>query len=129
MSEEPYMPGGAVVAESLAGQLGTDPIKLAQGEIDMRRFSIIETKELPFLLYGMMRSDDSPFWKKLIDGYLNLKTSVGGRGRRDIIQMEQVSHGGQADIRAELEALKPGWLNRNVLNRNWQQEAIDEGKV
>lgn len=120
---------GTIVASALAGQLGTDALDLAEGIYDMRRLSVLEKDEIRPLLYGIIRSRKNKTWRRLIDAYLNLKVSEHGRGRRDIIRMEQVSHGGMTDISSEINAMRPGWLGRNVTSRNWQEEAIREGQV
>lgn len=124
---EPVHPG-SVVASALAGQLGSDRNYTATGRVDMRRFTVIEEKHLPSLLGLKMLSKLMPVYEDYYTELLNLRVSVGGRGRRDIIRMEQVSHGGGVDVNAELEAVKPGWLGR-LRNPNWKQEALKDGTV
>lgn len=124
----PPPPPGSIVASALASQLGTDGIDLQRGmRADMRRLSNIEANEIPFYLYAKIRSRKSNVWGVLYDELLNLRVSVGGRGRRDIIRMEQVSHGGGVDVNAELEATRPGWWERNISRRNWREETLRDG--
>ena len=121
--------GGAVVASALAGQLGSEPRYLAQGKHDMRILSVIEKNDLPMYLYAAIRGRKSRAWRTFYDELLHLNRSIGGRGVRDIIRMEQVSHGGATDISSEINAAKPGWLGRNLTDRNWQEDAEKEGKI
>jgi len=118
-----------VVASALAGQLGSSPEFLSNEEHDMRILSVLKEEELPLFVYAKIRTPKSRSWGVLYDELLHLKRSVGGRGLRDIIKMEQVSHGVAADVASELEAVKPGWVARNTLQRDWKEKAISEGKV
>jgi hypothetical protein len=111
--------------ESLSPQLGTDPVDLMEGRVDMRRLSIIGGDKMGAVLYAAVRARSSPTWRTLLDWYLNTTVSVGGRGRRDIIRMEQVSRGGSVNVESELNAAKPeSWLQRNVTKRNWKEEEL-----
>ena len=121
--------GGAVVASALAGQLGSEPRFLAQAKHDMRILSVIEKEDLPFYVFAKIRSKKSPAWGVLYDEVLHLNRSIGGRGVRDIIRMEMVSHGGATDVSSEINAARPGWMGRNLTDRNWQEDAEREGKV
>lgn len=116
-----YMPsGGAVVASKLAEQLGTDPADLIRARFDMRRLTVIKDSDISLLLYARIKSRKSRVWMTIYDELLNLRVSIDGRGRRDIIRMEQVSHGGQANVEAEIT--KPGVFARNVYNRAWEEK-------
>ena len=117
------MSEGGSLEESLAPQLGTDPVDMELGRIDVRRLTIISRDKLPALMYGSIRARTSPTWKLIMNSFLNYQISIGGRGRRDIIRMEQVSKGGSADVQAEIEAAKPeSWVQRNFTKRNWREE-------
>jgi len=111
--------GPEMVAQSLAPQLGSSPKYLARGEYDMRLLSIIEERDIPFLIYAYIRGRKTRVWRDIYDFYLHLKVSVGGRGRRDIIRMEGVAKGGLPYEYAQPE--KPGFFQR-LLNRNWKEE-------
>ncbi len=111
--------GAAIVAESLASQLGSDQSDIDLGRTDMRRLSIINPSDVAFLIYAKMRARKARVWRMIYDEFLNLKPSVGGRGRRDIIRMEQVSRGGQVSVEGEI--IKPGVLARNIYDRDWEQ--------
>jgi hypothetical protein len=113
--------------ESLSPQLGTDPIDLEMGRVDMRRLTVLKGNKMGAVLYAAVRAKNSPSWATVLDWYLNMSVGIGGRGRRDIIRMEQVSRGGSVNVEAEIEAQKPaGWVERNLTRRNWKQEALEE---
>ena len=112
--------------ESLAPQLGTDPIEIGAGKVDMRRLTIIGGDKMGAVLYAAVRSRSSPTWATVLDWYMNVNVSIGGRGRRDIIRMEQVSRGGSVNVEGELAAAKPeSWIQRNVVNRGWKQAELE----
>jgi len=124
--EVPYVDRGPeVVASTLAPQLGTDATELARGRADMRRLSVIEERDIPFLIYAKIRGRKTRVWDMVYDMYLNLKVSVGGRGRKDIIRMEGVARGGLPEIAAEFQ--KPGWIQRNITQRDWRKKLELEG--
>ena len=112
--------GGSVVASKLAAQLGTDLVDLGKARFDMRRLSIIQEADVGLLLYAKIKSRKSRVWKTIYEELLNLKVSINGRGRRDIIRMEAVSQGGTADVESEI--IKPGALARNIYDRNWEDK-------
>ena len=106
---------------SLAPQLGTDPLLLAQAINDMRRLSVFEQKRVKAILYGLERAQTSKAWARLMDNYLSVAVSVGGRGRRDMIRMEDVRHGGAANVGEEINR-PSSWIARNITNRNWEEK-------
>jgi len=112
--------------ESLAPQLGTDPIEIGAGKVDMRRLTIIGGDKMGAVLYAAVRARSSPTWATVLDWYMNVNVSVGGRGRRDIIRMEQVSRGGSVNVEGELEAAKPSsWFQRNLTKRDWKEKELE----
>ena len=124
-SDYPVDRGPEVVATTLAPQLGSNAKHLSEGDFDMRKLSIIESKDIPFLIYAKIRSKKSKSWGSIYEEFLNLQVSIGGRGRRDIIRMEGVSKGGMPDMSSEIE--KPGWLERNVTDRAaWKKQKQDQ---
>jgi len=64
-------PGGTVVAEALAAQLGSDAVTLGTGKVDMRRLSNVNSKQLMPLLYFMNRGKKVRFWKEFVDNFLS----------------------------------------------------------
>jgi len=119
--------GPEIVASSLSPQLGSSDKYTRRGEWDMRILSVIEEKDLPFFLYAKIRSRRSRTWATIYEEVLNLKISIGGRGRRDIIRMEGVSKGGMPSVESEIP--KPNFFARNIWNRNWKQKAEAEGLI
>lgn len=118
--EAPMDMGPAIVASVLAPQLGSDRNDVVRGRTDMRRLTVIKESELTFLLYAKLRSRKSKVWETVYNELLSLKVSVGGRGRRDIIRMEGVSKGGMVSVESEIR--EPGWLARNVYDREWERK-------
>ena len=102
-------------------QLGTSPKKMAQGEFDIRLFSVLEEKDIPLLIYAKIRGKKSSTWRTIGDDYPHLKVSIGGRGRRDAIRGEAVQRGGVATVEPEIP--QPGWIQRNFTDRGWRKKA------
>ena len=114
---------------SLVDQLGSSNRKTLDGDVDMRLLTVImDPTEVPTslrpLLYILTRADVTvhrkPFWNSLADNALHLFVGVGGRGRRDLIRGEQVSKGGAVNVESEIRT--PGWIERNLVRRNWEKE-------
>ncbi len=112
--------GASVVASKLAEQLGTDPMDLGKARFDMRRLTVIRNSDIGLLLYARIKSRKSRVWKTIYDEILNLRVSIDGRGRRDIIRMEAVSRGGTAAVESEIT--RPGLLARNIYDRDWESK-------
>lgn len=124
MSEEEPGYGSGLQHSPLAPQLGSDIKDLGKGKFDMRRLSIIKEDDMGFLLYAGIKGRKSQVWRDLREDFLNLKISLNGRGRRDIIRMESVSKGGVADVESEI--IRPGMIARNVYDRNWEERQRTE---
>ena len=114
---------------SLVDQLGSSNRKTVDGDVDMRLLTVImDPTEVPTslrpLLYVLTRADVTihgrPFWDSLADNALHLFVGVGGRGRRDLIRGEQVSKGQAVSVESEIRT--PGWVERNLVRRNWERE-------
>lgn len=110
----------SMVAGELAKQLGTDGVVLARGETDMRRFSNLSAEAMIPLIYCEIRGKRNKAFGKIFNSYLNLVVSNEGRGRRDIIRMQQATLGGNANVGEEIQ--KPGWVGRNITQRDWKDE-------
>lgn len=126
MSDE-MGPPPDMVGQSLAPQLGTDSMQLGQGITDMRRLTVIPRDLLMPIMYGEIRSKKSETWTTVLDVIKNWSVAIGGRGRRDIIRMEQVSRGGGGvNVESEIEASKPNILARNIYDRDWKADKLRE---
>ena len=125
--DAPIDRGPEIVATTLAPQLGSDTTHLSKGIFDMRKLSVIEEKDIPFLIYAKIRGKKAGVWDTIYDMYLNLQVSVGGRGMRNIIRMEGVSKGGLPDMQQESE--KPGWVQRNFSQRDWKRKKATEDMI
>ena len=114
---------------SLVTQLGSSNRKIIDGDIDMRLLTVImDPSEIPTsyrpMLYALTRDDvtrrGKPFWESLTENALHLYVGIGGRGRRDLLRGEQVSKGGPVNVESEIRT--PGWVERNLVRRNWERE-------
>ena len=109
-----------VVADELAHQLGSDPSSLEAGMTDMRRLTNILPEAVVPLIYCSIRGTKNRAFRKVFNQYVNLVVGIDGRGRRDIIRMEMASKGGATSVDSEIN--KPGWVERNITKRNWEEE-------
>ena len=112
---------------SLASQLGTNAKLLAQGKINMKILTVLtDPKNIPRGMRSvvLLQSYADVFGDKaigtLVGNYLDLLVSIRGRGRRDLLRAESVRKGGAVDLEPEIE--KPGWLERNLWNRKWEEK-------
>jgi len=114
---------------SLSEQLGSSGTILGKGRIDMRILTDLRNRNklpntLKPLLYGLIYNDvvneDKDFWESAADNLMHLYVAVDGKGRRQLIQAEQVRKGGSVSFEGEIE--RPNWLARNVYNRNWEEK-------
>lgn len=112
---------------SLASQLGTNAKLLAQGKINMKILTVLtDPKNIPRGMRSvvLLQSYADVFGDKaigtLVSNYLDLLVSIRGRGRRDLLRAESVRKGGAVDLEPEIE--KPGWLERNIWNRTWEEK-------
>lgn len=117
--------GSGLIGSPLAGQLGTDPADLARMRYDMSRLTVIEREQLSAIMYLEIRKKTIPAMQTVLDVIKNYSVSIGGRGRRDIIRMEAVSKGGMANVESEM-GKKPGFLQRNLWNREWAEKEREE---
>ena len=114
-------------SSSLASQLGTNAKLLAQGKINMKILTVLtDPKNIPRGMRSvvLLQSYADVFEDKaigtLVSNYLDLLVSIRGRGRRDLLRAESVRKGGVVDLEPEIE--KPGWLERNLWNRTWEEK-------
>ena len=114
---------------SLATQLGSDAKTLGLGKIDMKILTVLEDKHktpntmkpaLYWTTYVDVIFNGKNTAEALVDNLFKLNVSARGRGRRDLLRAEEVRKGGQANVESEIE--KPGWIERNITRRNWEQE-------
>ena len=109
--------GQTVVAQALAPQLGSDIVTLQKGIVDMRRFSILDEKEMRAIAYFLIRGyvHGVRFWKHYVEHFLNLAVSVGGVGRKQLIEMQRATQslGGMGGEEEE----KLSWIERHITKR------------
>lgn len=112
-------------AEPLAAQLGSEPEFLADSSFDYSILSVTSPKHTRAILYfTVLAAANDENAKTILKAFYKAKVSEGGRGRRDILRMEAVRHGGSSNVESEIQ--KPeSWVERNVTNRNWEQKERD----
>jgi len=130
------------VAKALAPQMGSSPKFLSEQEIDQRKFAVLNEYTQAALAYFNWRGGGQKyktrkgeiktrrgirFWRNLVDWELNTSPSLGGLGRRQIIQ-ETAAAAGVGKGVFEV-AQKPNVLARNITSRDWREKATQEGKV
>ena len=117
-------------AEStLAPQLGSDIKDLTtQHKVDMRRLSNINPIDKAWISFFLLVDDeeDGGYFKEFCEQYLNLSVSEEGWRVNKIIQAIASSKG--ATGVGELMK-RPGWLGRNISQRDWKKKADEEGKT
>ena len=118
---------GTVVAQALVPQMGSDNIHLVKQVIDQRKFAVLSEPTQAALGYFEYRAkvDKIRFWDHVVSWELNTTPSIGGLGRRQVIQTIQAASGGRPVEVAD----KPNVLARNITNRNWKENAAREGKM
>jgi len=109
--------GQTVVAQALAPQLGSDIVTLQKGVVDMRRFSILGEKEMRAVAYFLIRGyvHGVRFWRHYVEHFLNLAVSVGGVGRKQLIEMQKATQN-LGGIGGEEEE-KLSWIERHITKR------------
>jgi len=127
--EEPKEDAVVTVAKALAPQLGSDPKHLSRQEIDQRKFAVLNEPCQAALGHFYYRSevDKVRYFKYMLDWELATTPSIGGLGRRQVIQ-ETAAAAGVGKGVFEV-AQKPNVLARNITRRDWREKATQEGKV
>lgn len=116
-----------VTAEGeLAGQLGTDKTTLVKGKFDMRRLSKINPIEKAWISFFMLEPEEEggDYFREFCENYLNLSVSEDGWRTNKMIQMVAGSKG--APSVGDLMK-RPGWLSRNLMQRDWEKKAEEDG--
>jgi hypothetical protein len=108
----------------LVTQLASDATYLARGKHNMKILSIIEKRLVLPLTYLNISSVDDEGDKLLTESLLEFYVSVGGRGRRDVIQGEGVMKGAQPNTEAEID--RPNFLSRH---NPFDREAQDKERL
>lgn len=118
---------GTVVAQQLVPQMGSDNVHLIRQIIDQRKFAVLSESTQAALGYFQYRAtvDKIRFWDHVCEWELNTTPSIGGLGRRQVIQTIQAASGGRPVDVAE----KPNILARNISNRNWKEKAAKKGEM
>lgn len=118
--------GTAVVARSLAPQLGSDPSHLHNLQIDERKVAVLNPYTQTAYGYFQQRGeiDEVRFWDNFVKWELVTSQAINGLARQHILKAIAAASGAQVtDIMR-----RPNVLARNVWRRDWQQQADREGK-
>ena len=117
--------GITVVAKQLGPQLASDQEHLIEQMIDQRKLAVLNETTQAALGYFDWRGRKISFWKRVVNWELNSSPSVGGLGRRQIIQAMEAASGAKSLEVAE----KPNIISRNLTKRDWKEKATKDGKV
>lgn len=119
--------GDAIVAQILAGNLGSAPEFLAAQKIDERKFAFLNDLTATALGYFGYRGykDKVGFWAWCVDWELTSSVGINGMGRRHILAALLNARGGNMP---EVVG-RPNILSRNLWNRGWKEDAWRKGQV
>lgn len=104
----------------LLANLGTNPLMMDAGEIDDIKFAVLDPKDQMFVIAADLMGMKDPYMRRIKNTFLKTTVGFGGRGRRDAIRGASVDKGAAASIGEEIQ--KPGWLERNITNRDWEEK-------
>lgn len=113
----------------LAPQLGSTPREMARGRWDIRKQSNLPNEI--FAICGayftnLPENEGGGFARDFFNSLYHTLTSVRGWNVNKQVQM--VGAGKGAPQVGELKK-KPGWIGRNVTQRDWKEKAEEEGQV
>ena len=113
---------------TLSSEFATDTTQKVRGVIDVRRGTMVNPIEVIWMAYfrRLGEFEGGDFANAFIEDYLNLKMSVDGWFTNKRIQFTAASKG--APGVGELFK-KPGWVQRNISQRDWERKAREEGKT
>lgn len=119
--------GDAIVAQILAGNLGSSPEFLAAQKIDERKFAFLNDLTATALGYFGYRGykDKVGFWAWCVDWELTSSVGINGMGRRHILAALLNARGGNMP---EVVG-RPNILSRNLWNRGWKENAYRQGNL
>jgi hypothetical protein len=124
---KPEDTGVSIIAKALAPQLGSAQGHLSEGQIDERKFAMLNEMTQPSLGYFKFRArvDKVRFWGHLVEWELVSSQALNGLGKRQVLQAIQAAAGTKSLEVAE----KPNILARNLTQRDWKSKAIEQGKT
>jgi len=115
-----------IALETILGtQFGSDDDELSKGKVDIRRFTRINEAEALGIAYFLEVPDHKGgiYAKRFIENYMNLKVSVDGWRVNTITKLIGASKG----VQSTESYNPPGWLGRNITQRNYKEKAKKEG--
>lgn len=119
--------GNVIVAEELAGQLGTSPELKAEMRIDERKMAVLDDGTLAALSHFSYRHayDGVRYWGHITEWWLTGSQGIGGLGRRHIL----IALANTSGVSTMEKADKPNVLARNLWNKDWKQKAEEKGQI
>lgn len=119
--------GSAIVSEHLAPQLGSAPKFLSNQEIDERKLGVLNEMATISLFHFHFRGviDGVNYYERLVDWELVSSQGVNGIARRHILQSIAAASGAQ--VRETVK--RPNLIARNTYARDWEKQAMKEGKI
>ena len=136
----------SVTAKVLAPQIGSSNKVLLEQDIDSRKFAILGEKQRAILGYFEFRggakhtyrepetnSGKKPqrrgnrFWDHIVDWELHTTPSTHGKRATQVIQALAAERGEGKE--AFSVAHRPGWIGRNLTQRDWKEDAMKKGEA
>lgn len=109
----------AKATEILAPQLASDGELLAQGKVDVRRFTRLNKLEIVAIAYFSQEAklEENEWLEGFLDDYQNLKMSEEGHERSKLI-VEALGNIGRVEKPSRKLKDERGWVQRNLTARN-----------
>lgn len=112
---------------NLVMQLGSDTSFLRRGQIDERKLANINAFDQLSLGHFNYRAivDGIRYYGLFVDWILVTSNAIGGLRARQVIQLVGAYSGGQTTEYVQ----EPGWVGRNLTNRDWEDKARAKGQT
>ena len=119
--------GLSILAKTLGPQMASELIFLLKGRIDHRKLAVLSESVQASMGHFNYRAevDGIRYFRHIIDWELTSSASIGGLGRRQLIQTLEAAAG----VAIPEIISRPSPLARNIWRRDWKAKAIREGKI
>jgi len=121
--------GVATAVEALGPQMGSDLSHLKAQKIDQRKFAVLNEPCQAAMGHFYYRAmvDEVRYYDWMLAWELNTTPSIGGLGRRQVIQTVAAAAGAGKGVFEVAD--RPNILARNITRRDWREKATREGKL